>query len=272
MSEKISLRNRFIQTILKVDKAMTWLYDSHIHLSDSDYYYDLDHIIKGMENINIKACCVSMDTADSKRTLEIGKKSELILPFIGIHPERANDDLDLMIDLIGENHQHVSGIGEIGLDPTYVKYPEDSKRQTHVFETLLSLAEKFQKPVSIHSRKSLDNIFQIMTSYETKHALLHWFDGSKKQLEKAMDMNFFVSYGPVLIYANDKQMLLSKTLEKKILVETDGPVKFSKCFEMKSGQICFIPSIIFCASKILGKSYDEMALLLEENSKSFLGI
>jgi TatD DNase family protein len=272
MSEKISLRNRFIQTILKVDKTMTWLYDAHIHLSDYDYYHDLDHIIKGMENIKIKACCVSVDTSDSKRTLEIRKKSELILPFIGIHPERANDDLNLMTDLINENHQHLSGIGEIGLDPTYVKYHEDNKRQIHVFETLLSLAEKFQKPISIHSRKSLDDIFQIMTSYETKHALLHWFDGSKKQLEKAIDLDFFVSYGPVLIYANDKQSLLSKTPEKKILVETDGPVKFSKCFEMKSGQISFIPSVIFCASKILSKSYDEMASLLEENSKSFLGI
>jgi TatD DNase family protein len=41
---------------------------------------------------------------------------------------------------------------------------------------------------------------------------------------------------------------------------------------MKSGQISFIPSVIFCASKILGKSYDEMTLLLEKNSNSFLGI
>ncbi len=251
---------------------MTWLYDSHIHLSDPDYEYDLNHTIKGMENMKIKACCVSMDNMTSKRTLEIGRKSKLILPFIGIHPECANDDLELMINLIRENQQHISGIGEIGLDPTYVKSNEDSKRQIHIFESLLSLAEKLQKPISIHSRKSLDDVFSIMTSYNTKHTLLHWFDGSKKQLQKAMDMYFFVSYGPVMIYANDKQMLLSKTSETKILVETDGPVKFSKCFEMKSGQISFIPSVVFCASKILGKSYDEMTSLLEENSKTFLRI
>ena len=251
---------------------MTWLYDSHIHLSDPDYEYDLNHTIKGMENMKIKACCVSMDNMTSKRTLELGRKSKLILPFIGIHPECADDDLDLMTNLIRENQQHISGIGEIGLDPTYVKSSEDNKRQIHLFESLLSLAEKVQKPISIHSRKSLDDIFSIMTSYDTKHALLHWFDGSKKQLQKAMDMDFFVSYGPVMIYANDKQMLLSKTSETKILVETDGPVKFSKCFEMKSGQISFIPSVVFCASKILGKSYDEMTSLLEENSKSFLQI
>jgi len=215
---------------------------------------------------------VSMDYNNSLQTLELAKKSNLILPFIGIHPECANEELENISKLIEDKHDHISGIGEIGLDPTYVNKNEDAVKQNHVFETLLSFAEKFNKPVSIHSRKSLDDVFEIMTSYDTKHALLHWFDGSKKQLQKAMDMGFFVSYGPVMIYANDKQTLLSKTDESKILVETDGPVRFSRCFEMKSGQISFIPSVIFCASKILGKPFDEMASLLESNSNSFLGI
>jgi len=215
---------------------------------------------------------VSMNYENSLQTLELAKKNDLVLPFIGIHPECAYDELENMMNLIEENHCNISGIGEIGLDPTYTNDNNDIKRQNHVFESLLSSAEKFNKPVSIHSRKSLDDVFQIMTSYNTKHALLHWFDGNKKQLQKAMDMGFFVSYGPVMIYANDKQTLLSKTDESKILVETDGPVRFSRCFEMKSGQISFIPSVIFCASKILGKSFDEMTSLLETNSNSFLGI
>jgi len=251
---------------------MTWLFDSHIHLSDPAYQEDLSHIIKGMEIMKIKACCVSMDYQNSKRTLEIAKKSKLILPFIGIHPECANDDLYRMINLIQDNIDTISGIGEIGLDPTYVQSDDDKKKQKLVFESLLSIAEKHQKPVSIHSRKSIDEIFEIMTSYKTKHALLHWFDGNKKQLRIAMDMNFFVSYGPVLIYANDKQTLLTKTDEDKILVETDGPVRFSRCFELKSAQIGFIPSVIFCSSKILNKQYYEMTSILEKNSKNFLGI
>ena len=251
---------------------MTWYFDSHIHLSDPVYFSDMKFILKEMECLKIKACCVSMNYENSLQTLELAKKNDLVLPFIGIHPECAYDKLENMINLIEENHCNISGIGEIGLDPTYTNDNNDIKRQNHVFESLLSSAEKFNKPVSIHSRKSLDEVFQIMTSYNTKHALLHWFDGNKKQLQKAMDMGFFVSYGPVMIYANDKQTLLSKTDESKILVETDGPVRFSRCFEMKSGQISFIPSVIFCASKILGKSFDEMTSLLETNSNSFLGI
>ena len=221
---------------------MTWSFDSHIHLSDPTYLPEINLILKQMEFLKIKACCVSVDVQNSLETLSLSKQSNLVLPFIGIHPEYANDDLEKITHLIELNQNNISGIGEIGLDPTYVKNNDDTKRQIQVFESLLSFAEKFHKPVSIHSRKSLDNIFEIMTSYNTKHALLHWFDGSKKQLQKAMDMDF------------------------------DGPVRFSRCFEMKSGQISFIPSVIFCASKILEKTFDEMSFLLEDNTKRFLGI
>jgi len=251
---------------------MTWFFDSHIHLSDPSYLSEINFILTQMEFLKIKACCVSMDVKNSLETLSLSKQSNLVLPFIGIHPECANDDLEKITNLIELNQNNISGIGEIGLDPTYVKNNDDTKRQIQVFESLLSSAEKFHKPVSIHSRKSLDDVFEIMTSYNTKHVLLHWFDGSKKQLQKAMDMDFFVSFGPVMIYANDKQTLLSKTDQSKILVETDGPVRFSRCFEMKSGQISFIPSVIFCASKILKKTFDEMSFLLEDNTKRFLGI
>ena len=251
---------------------MTWSFDSHIHLSDPAYRPEINFILKQMEFLKIKACCVSTNVTNSLETLSLSKQSSLVLPFIGIHPEYANDDLEKIIDLIELNQNNISGIGEIGLDPTYVKNTDDTKKQIQVFESLLSSAEKFHKPVSIHSRKSLDDIFEIMTSYDAKHALLHWFDGSKKQLQKAMDMGFFVSFGPVTIYANDKQTLLSKAYPSKILVETDGPVRFSRCFEMKSGQISFIPSVIFCASKILEKTFDDMSSLLEENTKCYLGI
>ncbi|MGD8300631.1 MAG: TatD family hydrolase, partial [Nitrosopumilaceae archaeon] len=138
---------------------MTWLFDSHIHLSDSAYDDDLDSILTGMINMKIKACCVSMDFENSKKTLEIAKKSNLILPFIGIHPECANENLDQMLSLIEENIENISGVGEIGLDPTYIQSEEDKKNQFHVFESLLSIAEKHHKPVSIHSRKSLDDVF-----------------------------------------------------------------------------------------------------------------
>ena len=87
-----------------------------------------------------------------------------------------------------------------------------------------------------------------------------------------MDLGFYVSYGPVLVYANDKQSLLHKTDYDRILVETAGPVQFSHCFNHKITQIQFLPSVVYCASKILKMSYDNLIIQLEENSKKFLNL
>jgi len=250
--------------------SMTWLYDAHIHLSDAEYEHDIPLILNCMKRLCIKACCVSMDYTSSKKTLELGKKSEYILPFIGMHPEKAQDDTESIFKLIDENNETISGIGEIGLDSTYTNSDEEFRKQEEVFKTQLSYAEKFGKPVSIHSRKTLDQILEILPSYKVPSVLLHWFDGSKKQLQQAMDLDCYVSFGPVTVYSKDKQVLLSKAIIDKILVETDGPVRFSRCFENKTAQIDFIPSIIFCASKILHMNYDELCDVIEQNSRRFL--
>jgi len=251
---------------------VTWLYDSHIHLSDPEFDSDIPFIIKAMAKLKIKACSVSTDNPNSKKTLELAKHSQLILPFIGIHPEKFQDNVSKMTQLINDNHDQISGIGEIGLDRTYTKSESDFKKQIEIFEELLSLAEKYDKPVSIHSRKTLEEIYKTLPSYSLKKCLLHWFDGNKKQLQTAMDRGFFVSYGPAMVFGEDKQNLLLNTNIEKVLVETDGPVRFAHCFGYKVAQIFLIPSVIFSASKILRRSYEELTTILEQNSKKFLGI
>jgi len=251
---------------------MSWLTDAHIHLSDEEYSQDIPFILTSMEKMKIRACCVSMGLQSSENTLELGQKSRLVLPFVGMHPEKAADDLEPLVKLIEKNSKQISGIGEIGLDKTYVSNQDEFKRQETVFRTMLSIAEKLNKPVSIHSRATLDEILAILPSYSISATLLHWFAGSKKQLKAAMELGCYASYGPSMIYAQDKQVLLSETNRDRILVETDGPVRFSRCFGLKAGQITFLPSVVFCASKILNKTYDDISYEIEQNSKRYLGV
>jgi len=252
---------------------MSWLTDAHIHLSDDEFSKDLPFIINCMNKLKIRACCVSMDLQSSKKTLELGKKSSLILPFVGIHPEKASsNDLAPVIHLIEENSRNISGVGEIGLDKTYVSDEAGFKNQELVFNKMLSLAEKLKKPISVHSRATLDEILSILPSYSISGVLLHWFAGSKKQLKTVMERGYFVSYGPAMLYAKDKQVLLSETSKERILVETDGPVKFSRCFGLKVGQITFLPSVVFCAAKVLHTTYDDILYQIEQNCKHYLGV
>ena len=93
-----------------------------------------------MRKLRIKACCVSMDYTSSTKTLELGKQSDFILPFIGVHPEKAQDGVESTFKLIDENNETISGIGEIGLDSTYTNSDEEFQKQEEVFKTQLSYA------------------------------------------------------------------------------------------------------------------------------------
>ncbi len=252
---------------------MSWLTDIHIHLSDDEFSKDIPIILTSMKKLKIRACCVSVDQKSSEKTIELGQRNNLILPFVGVHPEKANmNDLESIIRLIEENANQIVGVGEIGLDKTYVSDSNEFKIQEQVFHKMLAIAEKLRKPVSIHSRTALDEILSILPSYSISGVLLHWFAGSKKQLKKVMECKYFVSYGPAMIYAKDKQVLLSETNLERILVETDGPVKFSRCFGFKTGQISFLPSVIFCAANVMRTTYENMSFQLEQNCKQYLGV
>lgn len=244
------------------------IYDAHIHLTDLAYEPIIDTVMNSMNALDIVAFCVSTSVQDSVRTVSLAKNNDRIAGFVGIHPDNASDDYSEIAKIVSENT--VEGIGEIGLDPT-VTDDDGYKKQFDVFRAMLSLAEKKNLPISIHSRKSLEDVLDVISTYKIRASLLHWFDGNKGQLRRAMDMGLYVSYGPVSVYAADKRVLMSRTDPDKILVETDGPVRFSRCFDHASAQPCHIPSVIHCAAQSLDTSYEKMRNILATNSQNYLG-
>ncbi len=63
-------------------------------------------------------------------------------------------------------------------------------------------------------------------------------------------MGLFVSYGPVLIYSEEKRVLLKNTPKNRFLVETDGPVRYRRCFDnLPSVSSSFLVSVVNCAAK-----------------------
>lgn len=245
-----------------MDKTMPIpLYDSHIHLSDPCYADDMEHTLEYMTRTGTVVCCVSTNLTDSAATLRLA--GSLVLPFVGIHPQFAGEDVE-DIRIMAESHK-ISGIGEIGLDPTY-----GTDGQAATFEAQLEIAEQLDLPVSIHSRKSLDAVLETLTSYKCR-AALHWFEGSKKRLRRACDMGLFVSYGPLAVYAADKRRLASMTRPDRLLVETDGPVAFSACFGGIRAHPAFLPSVVFAVAGALNISYDSMLDTLCFNTKTYLG-
>ena len=251
--------------------ARAWLYDTHVHLSDPAYAAQIGQMLLGMRRMRVRAMCVSMDEADSRASAALAAGSGgLVAAFAGVHPERAgHDDGEGVERMVDADPSAVAGIGEIGLDPTYHGAGAGEPEQKRVFARMLALAERSGKPVSIHSRKSLDAVLDELGSYSLSGACLHWFDGGKRQLRRAMDMGLYAGYGPLSVYAHDKRSLLARTDAERILLETDGPVAFGGCFGRRAAQPCLVPSVALAAASALGVEYGRACAIASENAERF---
>lgn len=249
-------------------------FDAHIHLTDDHFSNYIDYLLPSLRSLKIRACSVTVDLATSKKSLILfNHQNDIITQFTGIHPEFAlKENIEEFQEFFISNLKYIDGIGEIGLDPTYINQNETQySTQKKMFQRLLELAEKYNKPISIHSRKSMDEILKTLPSYKIKNSLLHWFNGNKNHLKQAMDMNIFVSYGPVLLYSQDKRGHLTRTHMDKLLVETDGPVRYSNCFNyLPSSSISHLLSVIKCIGDTLNLDFEDVSNLLKTNSENFL--
>lgn len=251
--------------------------DTHIHFSDDLYDEYLNLLVNLIYNLKIQVYSVAMNLETSAKNVNIKKKyfesSDLFKTFIGIHPEQASlQILDSFNNFFLSHYKNIHGIGEIGLDPTYtLNNPLNTiELQRIVFNGMLSIAEKNNLPISIHSRRSLEEILNILTTFRIKKIIFHWFDGNKKLLHKINDLGYYVSFGPYLLYSNDKKALLAESDLSLLMLETDGPVKYKRCFEGILTTPVFIPSIVNCASILLKKDFYEFSSILCKNSNTFL--
>lgn len=252
------------------------LVDAHIHLTDGEFLQYIDSIIATLKAMKIKVCSVCVDNQTSLASIELLRDPGLrntISQFIGIHPQSANYEDLIAFEHVLETHiQSVDGIGEIGLDRTYAEdefspYP----KQIQVFESMLRFAEKYSKPISVHSRESLNEILQLISSYNIAAVLIHWFSGNKRQLSMCMDRGYYVSYGPPLLYSEDKKVLLGKTHRNRILIETDGPNRYSHCFGNRPAlPSSFLASVAKSVGEVLLMPYDETVEMLSLNWSQFI--
>ncbi len=252
------------------------LYDAHIHLTDPEFSSYLEEILTSIRIMKMHVCSVTVDITSTINGIKSFGQSnnDIVTQFIGIHPQFAHDaDIGNFMEIYSEYSDSIGGIGEIGLDPTYTLIKGNSyQKQTQVFQAMLSLAEKSKKPVSIHSRKSLNDILDLIKSYNLANLLFHWFSGNKKQLRVLMDLGAYVSYGPPLVFSEDKRVLLRNTDKNRILIETDGPVRYPSCFTgLPALSTSFLVTVANTVGEVFDISYLEAIEFIGLNTENFLG-
>ena len=255
--------------------------DAHIHLSDPQYSSQVTHIVQEAKQSNVAALVSSsMDYESCQRNIILAEENKgLVYAALGIHPWNVTNltqkELEQTLNLIlqhGVECEKVVAIGEIGLDPQYAKHRGTKDKQMHVFQEMLSAAEKLSLPIIVHSRWSAQKILPLLTSYRLEGVLFHWFSSPIELIPQIIEQGYYISEGPPTVFSDRTREIIKQVPIANLLTETDGPVSYYGPFEGKLTTPAFIPPVVKAMAEIKNMKEEEVAEQILKNFASFFRI
>ena len=219
--------------------------DSHAHII-SEFYNNIDEIVKTIKDkgiVDVINCGDGINT--SKEVIEINKKYDILKPAVGMHPENISDSnkIDQLEELIKNNK--IYAVGEIGLD--YYWNKENKDDQKDLFIKQLDLAIKYDLPVIIHTRDSIQDCYDILKDRNNR-GVIHCFTGSIEMAKLFIKKGYKLGIGGVLTFKNSNLYKVIESIDlDDILLETDSPFLSPEPFR---GQTNIPSNVYYVASRI----------------------
>ena len=212
------------------------LIDIHCHL---DHYYfkdDLDRVIDYAKKAGLKVILTSgVNPETNRKALELAEKYDIVKASLGIYPiqtlqkeidsggyplKENKFDIDNEVEFIKNNKAKIVSIGEAGLD---YSQGEDQKNQKKIFEKIIGVAEKLNKPIIVHSRKAEADCVDMLESSKLKKIVMHCFCGRKSLVKKVVDNGWFLTIPTNVVRSAQFQENAEITPITQLFCETDAP-------------------------------------------------
>ena len=205
-----------------------WI-DTHCHLDAREFAQDVDAVRqrareRGVGQIVIPAVDVHNFAAVRDLAHRHGDSYAL-----GIHPlcspgAGAADlqALECALDA-GRSDPALVAVGEIGLD--YFVTELDADHQEALLRAQLRLARRFDLPVLLHVRRSVDRVLKALREVPVPGGIAHAFNGSAQQARGFVDRGFKLGFGGTLTFDRALQVrrLAQALPSEAIVMETDAP-------------------------------------------------
>jgi TatD DNase family protein len=248
------------------------LIDTHTHIFHKEFDTDLDEMVARSRNAGVSHMLLPNINLESVTRLHTvsEKYPGICLPMMGLHPCDVNEGWKKELEAIGELlHQgNYCAVGEIGLDRHWDLTYYDA--QTEALKIQFQWALDLNLPVSIHSRKAIDETLTIAEPYMRKglKAVLHCFGGSAQQAVKAVDMGFYLGVGGVITYHNSNlHSVLAPINPERLILETDAPYLTPVPYRGKRNEPAYLREINAKLAASLGLSEEKCAEITTRNAR-----
>jgi len=206
------------------------LVDVHNHFSY--YQEDIDSALKDIRENGVLMVSVSTDFPSYNDTLELAKRSELILPVFGIHPMVAHEHMN-QLDTIRKTADKALMLGEIGLDRMWTEDASQYPNQEILLETFLESAQKHNTVMILHVAGAEEKVISMLENHSIRKAIIHDYYGSIDLIERiidnnlyfALDRSYLESYEPEIKGWKERLEITTMIPDDLFLIETDGPNK-----------------------------------------------
>ncbi len=245
------------------------LVDSHCHINFPELAGDLDGVVDRMRGAGVThALCVSVSLETFPEVLAIAQRFPNIYASVGVHPGHhagAEPTAERLVELAA--HPRVVAIGETGLD--YYRETGDLTWQRERFRTHIQAARRCAKPLIIHTRQAAEDTLEILQSEGASEVggVMHCFTESLPVAERAMAMNFYISFSGILTFKNSRtlQDVAGKVPLKRMLIETDSPYLAPAPYRGKTNEPAYVRRIAEQISRIKQVDFSQVAQATSAN-------
>lgn len=156
-------------------------------------------------------------------TSALASDSNRIRTALGLHPTLAHERRRELA-LFDRHIDATRYVGEVGLDGS-PEYRAHWTSQVGVFEHMLARSsDAGGRILSIHSRRAAGAVLDCLEKYPSAGTfVLHWFSGSHRELDRAIDAGCWFSVGPAMLGSDKGRELTSRMPRERLLTESDGP-------------------------------------------------
>lgn len=243
--------------------------DSHCHLDFPDLACNIDALLERMHGNDVShALCVSVNLEDFPRVRALAESHSNLFASVGVHPDYENlaePDAVQLASLAG--HPRIVAIGETGLD--YFRLKGDLEWQRERFRQHIRAARASGKPLIIHTRAAAADTLRIMAEEGADEVggVMHCFTESWEVAQKAMEMNFLISFSGIVTFKNAVELkdVARRISLKNMLIETDSPYLAPVPYRGKTNEPAFVRHVAEEIASLRGISAEEVGAATSEN-------
>ncbi len=251
--------------------------DTHAHIYSKEFLPDREDALRRAHEAGVdKIYMPNIDHTSIDAMLEV----EMQYPgrcfaMMGLHPCSVKRDFEKELYLVEQwlGKRKFHAVGEMGTDLYWDKTFWEQQKEAFVIQ--VNWAKKYNLPIVIHCRESMDQTIEILEPLVDRNlrGIFHCFSGNVAQAKKVVAMGFYLGIGGVATFKNgglDK--VLPEVPLDRIVLETDSPYLAPVPHRGRRNEPSYIPLIANKVAELMKVTSEELKRSTSANAAKVFGV